>query len=38
MDDHSNYYFHLSRSQGVSYLRASRVNYEAVLILRVVAQ
>ena len=34
MDDIANYCFHLSRSQGMSNLRASRGNYDTVSILR----
>ena len=37
MDDLANCCFHLSRSQGVSDLRASRGNYDTVSILRGVA-
>ena len=37
MDDLENYCFHLYISQGMSDLRASRGNYDAILILRGVA-
>ena len=32
MDDIENYCFRLSRSQGMSYLRASRCNYDTMSI------
>ena len=34
MDDIENYFFRLSRSQGMSYLRASRGYYDALSISR----
>ena len=37
MDDFAKYCFHLSRSQGISDLRASRGNYTTVSTLIVVA-
>ena len=37
MDDLENYCFHICMSQGMSYLRAGRSNYDNVLILRLVA-
>ena len=37
MDDLSYYCFRLSRSQGLSYSREIRVNYDTILILRGVA-
>ena len=37
MDDLENYYFRLSRSQGMSDLREIRGNYDTMLILRGVA-
>ena len=37
MDDFANYCFKLFRSQGMSYLRESRVKYDTMLFLRGVA-
>ena len=37
MDDLENCCFHLSRSQGVSYLKASKGDYDTMFILREVS-